>query len=303
MKRVSFLVVAILCFVTTAYADDRADSTALKKLGDGAMDSLRYDEALRYYTDAYSKYPDPAILYNRGRVYGARGEYPRALAEFEKFDRDASPELHAKVPLLQQLMAEMASHVATVKITCDQPGARILVRDQVAGTTPLDPLRLTAGKADFEVTKDGFTPVHQTRDLVGGKSVDIAFTLVPVNLRGVLVLSAKGVNARAAIDGKPAGMTPLEASVDPGQHKVYLRADGYQDIESSAVVATGERKELAVEMKKNPTILTKWWFWTGVAVVVAAAVVVTVAATTEKSPSTGDHFTPSQVRGPLTIAW
>src|SRR4051794_30916405 len=61
----------------------------LKKRGDDAMDSLRYDDALAAYAEAYGITRDAALLYNQGRALQALGRYPEALASIERFAKEA----------------------------------------------------------------------------------------------------------------------------------------------------------------------------------------------------------------------
>jgi hypothetical protein len=94
--------------------------------------------------------------------------------------------------------------------------------------------------------------------------------------------------AAVALDGKPIGNVPTETPVDPGQHRIALRRDGYDPVETSIVVRAGENKDVSVPMSVHETITGKWWFWTGIGVVLAAGgVALAVALTTEKDADAG----------------
>ena len=58
---------------------------------------LRYADALGAYAEAYALTRDPALLYNQGRAHQALGNFPEALASFERFAVEASPDLRARV--------------------------------------------------------------------------------------------------------------------------------------------------------------------------------------------------------------
>jgi hypothetical protein len=87
-----------------------------------------------------------------GRALQAMGDYPGSLEKLEAFVEQAPPELKARVPKLTELVAEVRSRVTKVTLTTNVDGARVLVRQQLVGTTPFDrPLVLNAGKASLEV--------------------------------------------------------------------------------------------------------------------------------------------------------
>jgi hypothetical protein len=275
----------------------------LKKQGDVAMDSLRYDDALAAYQQAYGISQSPALLYNMGQVYRARGQYPEALDALTRFDQQAPPELKAQVPKLAELLAEVRAHVATLTFHVNVAGARILVRASQVGVTPVSgPLRLNAGPAKIEIIADEYFPFTEQVDLRGGAETVIDASLVAKATSGILAVEASVGGTVVMVDGKRAGEAPLETIVGAGSHEVVARHDGFDDTETQAVVKAGERREITITLQKKPPITAKWWFWTGIGVVVAGGAVLTYALLTEKRPSTGDNFQPGQVAGPL-VHW
>lgn len=277
----------------------------LKKKGDDAMDSLQYDEAIADYTKAYELSSDPALLYNRGRVYQARSQYPEALADIERFEREASPDLQKRVPQLASLLADLKSKVSTITVQCNVSGAHVLVRSQEIGTTPIDkPLQVNAGAATpIEVLAEGYEPYRKEVDLPGDTTTPIDATLVPKTKTGTLVVKTSQGPATIAIDGKILGNAPVEATLLAGQHAISVTSDKYKDVKTTAIVTLGQKREISIDLQSKPPIVAKWWFWTGVGVVLVGGVVVTYALLSEKSQPQGDQFSPSQVRGPLTTSF
>ena len=284
-----------------AAAPAPANAAELKKRGDDAMESLRYADALSAYEQAYAISKDAALLYNEGRAQQALGNFPEAVKALERFAAEAPPELRARVPKLDELIADVRKHVAKLAIRCETRGARVLIRDRVVGTTPLPgPLDLDSGFASLEVDADGYETYKRDLDLGGGTQTVLDVQLVPKRLTTLLRVASTAAAAVVSIDGKPYGNAPVEAVVQPGSHKVALHEAGYDDTESSVVVQLGEHKEVTLEPRKSAPITSKWWFWTGVGVVVAGGVVTAIALTTDKKASSGDSFSPSQVSAPLT---
>jgi hypothetical protein len=283
--------------------DTAARAAALKQSGDDAMDSLSYDDALAAYRAAYALSADPRLLYNMGQVYRARGQYPDALEHLERFDRDAPAGLKQLVPKLAELLAEVRGKVATLTVTCNVPGARVVVRDQIVGTTPLAaPLKLNAGDAVVDVSADGYFPFHASARLPGGGQSLIDASLLPKATSGVLVVRTAGGSGAVFVDGKSFGDAPIEAIVGAGTHDIVVRRESFEDARTSAVVVAGQRREVDLDLAEKPAITTRWWFWTGIGVAVLGGVALTYALLTEKKAGSGDQFQPGQVSGPL-VRW
>jgi hypothetical protein len=272
----------------------------LKKRGDEAMESLRYADALSAYAQAYALTKDPALLYNQGRAQQALGNFPEAQVALERFAAEAPAELRARVPKLDELVADVKRHVARLTIQCPARGARVLVRDRVVGVTPLAaPLDLNAGTATVEVDAEGYETYRRDVELAGGTQTLVEVQLVSRKVASFLRVGSTAASAMVSIDGKPIGNAPVEVVVAPGSHRVAVHRDGYDDTESQVVIVAGEHKELTLEPQKSAPITAKWWFWTGVGVVVVGGAVTAAALLTDKKAGSGDSFSPSQVSAPL----
>ncbi len=302
MARCRWAIVWLCALITLASARAIAappvNVERLKATADEAMDNLRYAEALDGYQQAYGLSHDPRFLYNMGRALGALGRYPEAVDRLERFRLDAPPDLKAKVPNLEQIIADFKKHVSVLSVRANVQGARVLVRDRSIGETPLADVKLNSGHAAIEISADEYETQKKEIDLPEGGSLDLVFDLVKAANVGVLVVRSTPPATIALVDGKGMGGTPLEASLAPGSHQLLLSREGYHDLAASAIVERGRRKELDLTLEKTPSILTRWWFWTIVGVAVVSGVVITYAAVTERSPDMGT-IAPGQVRAPL----
>jgi hypothetical protein len=270
-----------------AAEDLAARAAERKKAGDQAMEGLRYADALAAYGEAYAVTKDPALLYNMGRALQAQSRFPEALEKLRAFEAAASPELKARVPRLAKLIEEIGAKVSTLTIRVNMEGARVLVRDAVVGKAPLPaPLALGAGPAVVEVEAEGFYPAKKSVELVGGGELTVELELASRATTGVLGVKASAPAAEVSIDGKRAGLAPLEVNVAKGTHRVLVRHPDYKPYETSVVVVAGETKSVDAALQR-PSVVTRWWFWTGVAVVAAAGAGVAIAAVTERKPDTG----------------
>lgn len=294
-----FVAVATVTVVPREAFAQKAKEDPRKAEGDKLMLALRYADALAKYEEAYKATKNPALLYNMGRAYEALARFPEALEKLEAFDKEAPAEVKAKVPALNQLLADIRARVATITIHASADGIQVTVRDQVIGRTPIGAMRVNAGKATVDATADGFLPFHKDMDFAGGQTTDIPIVLTPKSTTAVIVVSTQPAGAIVSIDGGDEKLTtPFEKRVEAGTHDLEVSKDGFKSMTTSIVVAVGDRKETTLKLEKNPGLLSKWYFWTGVGVVVVGGAVLTAALLTEKSAPRGD-IAPGQVSAGL----
>ena len=261
-----------------------------KRHGDEAMVALRYQEALAYYRRAFDATKSPALLYNMGRAYEGLAEFPKALDALEEFTDKAPPELKARVPKLDELVADVRKRVATMIISAPVSGAEIRLGNKVLGTTKPGQtvFRVNAGPQTLTVTHRDYFPFERPIALEAGKIETVDVVLASRSAEALLRVTSPVTGAAVAIDGKSVGNVPAELPMKPGQHRIALSRDGYDAAEASVVLIAGEKKDVDIPMAVHDTITKKWWFWTGIGVVLVAGGIATyVALTTEKDPSAG----------------
>lgn len=289
----------VLSLASPAAAQRAEAAPDLKAQGDEAMQRIEYERALEFYDQAYALAPSPALLYNRGRAYEALARYPEALEQLEAFEREAPPELRAKVRKLDELLGRVRAKVSALELSCNVSGARVVIRSRVIGSTPLStPLRLNAGPAVVEVSADGYHPFKRSLTLAGGSKVALEVKLLSKSTSGLLTVGSPVAGATVFIDGRRLGAVPVQTALPAGKHRVLVKHPDYDPADTSVVMVAGAQNEINVPLDKPPGLLSRWWFWTGVGVAVAGGAVLTYALLTERDPDTGD-MAPGQVAGPL----
>lgn len=274
---------------------DRAHEEQVKAEGDFLMQQLRYGEALGAYDRAFALYPDPRLYYNRSTAYSALGRYPEALEQLEAFREHAPEALKQKVPNLDGLIDSIRVKVATLEVATRVRGARVLVRGQVVGVTPLErPAEVNAGSAEVEVSAEGYEPFSQAVELPGGETVRLELNLVPRAGSTVLLVRSPVVGARIAIDRRDVGSAPAEQVVPPGAHRIDVAHPDYEPATVSTVLAPGEKKTVNVALEGKKPITAQWWFWTGIGVVVAGTVTAIIVHNIERPADSGD-IPPGQI--------
>jgi hypothetical protein len=157
-----------------------ASATELKARADAAMDQRAFASAILSYRSSYELSHSPALLYNIGSAYERLGDYPHALVYLERFASIAPPELKSRVPHLKELVESVRGRLARIIVHCSVPGARVLVRGEWQGTTPLQgDIMAVPGDAHVEIVADGYRPFVQELTLVPGKNARIGAVLAP----------------------------------------------------------------------------------------------------------------------------
>jgi hypothetical protein len=174
-----FFVAMLVAPLARAQSNDEAIAK-LKAVGDERMHDLHFREALEQYDAAMKLGGGAAIQYNRARALQGLGDYPRALDALEEFVRTASPELRARVPQLDELIADLRGHVATLLIVSNVDHATIRVGHDVVGTTPINvPVRVSIGHVVLEASAPGFRTTTREMTLASGEThVDLALDKV-----------------------------------------------------------------------------------------------------------------------------
>jgi hypothetical protein len=282
-----------------APAASPADQSAeLKRKGDTLFMQRDFVGALQAYDEAYALSPNPALLYNRGRALQSLARFPEAFDALTAFSAQADDELKAKVSGLADLMGQISAKVATVVITANVAGGRVLLGGHEVGTLPLaQRVRVNSGKTTVEILADGYFPYRREVDLGGGTTTTLDVKLLSRDTLGYLVVTSHVPGASVAVDDKTIGVAPAEVGLPPGAHPVVVSHEGLNDAATQIFIRAGERRELSLDPIKGRPLTAKWWFWTivGVAVVGTASAVTYAALTIEGSAPSGD-FSPGKAR-------
>jgi hypothetical protein len=176
---------ALICVTTIAplaQADGGAGASAaeLKSRADEAMDRGAFAAAILAYRASYERSPSPALLYNIGNAYVHLADYPHALSYLERFASVAPPSTKARVPHLDELIESVRGRLARLSVRCPVAGARVIVRGDVEGTTPLSAAIVAMpGEAHVEVVADGYHPYARDVVLLAGREARVDAALTP----------------------------------------------------------------------------------------------------------------------------
>jgi hypothetical protein len=215
--------------------------------------------ALAEFERAEKLLPNPIVLYNIGLVQAAMG---RAADAVKTLDRVlAHPSLSAdRLARARKARDEAAARIARLDITTNVDGAQIEVDNIPVGTTPLHaPVTVTSGTRLLAVVAPGYAPQRREITVAGNTRTRLEFKLQP--LEGQLAHLAVETNvlgAHVLVDGKPAGSTPLPATLalSPGKHTIEVQRPGYTTARKDVKLGEGASGEVALTPVPDPSALT-----------------------------------------------
>jgi hypothetical protein len=110
-------------------------------------------------------------------------------------------------------------------IRTDPPGAKVLLDGAPLGATPLERVVVKGRARRLRVEKAGYEPLERE---LGPEEGNLHLALRPAPF--AVAVHSEPAGAEVLLDGRPAGLTPLERLEVPGEgrHTVKLRLDGYQ---------------------------------------------------------------------------
>jgi hypothetical protein len=283
-----------------ARAEDPATSAELKKSGNEKMLNSDFVGALDDYERAVQLAPgEVALYYNIGRAHGLLGHHPAALAALERFEREAPPQIKARVVNFPELLASIRQHVGYLSVTCPVPAARVLMGSQIVGEAPFGKLAVEAGTAELRIEAEGYRPDARRVTVEAQRELGVACRLLRKESSGTLVVTTTPAGSLVSIDGKVLGNPPLEVPLPAGPHTVGVTRDGYDDASVPVFVSAGaENKRLEIPLQRSVPLTHRWWFWSAAAVIVAGGVVLTAALVTERSADQGT-IPPGRIGTPL----
>ena len=100
------------------------------------------------------------------------------------------------------------------------------------------------------VTLDGYKPVTQKVEVAANSRTPVNFGLE--QLKATLAVNSDPPGANIVVDGIPTGqVTPAQITVDPGQHKVAVRKQGYRWAETLADAGPGQTLNFAPQLQQG----------------------------------------------------
>lgn len=248
MKRVAMLATLLLAATAAAEPTDQQKTEAKSHFDQGLahFDRQEWPAALVEFLKSRELYPTRGNTKDAAICLRKVGRFDEALAMYEALLHDfpdLSPDDKA---LAEREMAELQGSVGTIAISGAPDGAEVTIDGVDRGTTPLAPVRLSAGTHTIRVTKDGSLPFEQRVDLAGRQAAEVHAALAALTQAGRLHITEHGGKTlQIVVDGARVGTTPWEGALAPGPHTVWLVGD---DSTGTAPVSTDVKLDQVAQL-------------------------------------------------------
>lgn len=150
----------------------------------------------------------------------------------------------------KRVYAKLASDSSILNVVSQPAKAKVLINGSDYGETPLDAVRIKAGKAQLEIKKNGYLPNIREMVFHSGEEYDVNLALKP--LPSGLTLVAKEGKAQVFVDKEYRGETPITlTNVSSGPHEIRLVKEGFETYSETIQLEPGARDLKEVRMEKN----------------------------------------------------
>ncbi len=264
---------ALALWSAAAFGQNAPDARASFEQGVRLLEDARYAEAAAALERSLALRESPSVLYNLALAYRGTGAYLRAIATFERF-LNAAPEREPLRRDAATIAAELRGALARVRLSVRGLADEVRLDDRVLTPRELDVLLpVDPGRHVFEARRAGYESATRTLTLSPGASDDVLLDVTAHPLPARLQVQVSVDDAVISVDGVERGRGTFSGELPPGAHTLEVRASSHQTERRALDLAPGRQERVVVTLSSNPSVLSRWWFWTGAAVVVAGLVV------------------------------
>ena len=186
-------------------------------------------EARAHVNQEIQNAPAPAEPAPAPETPAATPEKPATKGSTKTAKPAAQPAKTTASPSPAPAQPQPAATTGDLQVSSNPSGAQVQIDGSSQQNSPFTFKNLTPGQHTVVVSKPGFTTETRKIDVAVGKSTPLVVTLnaVPV---ATITAASQPAGAKVLIDGKDTGkVTPATLTVDPGEHKIILRKDGFKD--------------------------------------------------------------------------
>jgi hypothetical protein len=141
-----------------------------------------------------------------------------------------------------------------LEIIANVQGATVTLNGENKGATPLTVNDIAPGQYLVKVSKEGYQSYEEHVRVVGGKTLTLDVSLEPVTANGAIIVAGDPRGAKVYLDGYYCCDLPCTIEqVTMGKHTVKVKNPGYREWDFTVDVATGQRLQFEVVLKRIST--------------------------------------------------
>ena len=298
-RAVLAVVLLLLLQTGVARADDSGDrARATFVEGTALVEKAQWAEALAAFERARALRPHPITTFNMAACERAMGHYTRARRLYTEALADPADGTKKLPDSLsgeaRALLGEIDRLLVRITATVEPGGSQLAVDgrplekgangDLIAGLLPAGPgeptptgtfvIVMDPGLHVLMFTRRGFRDVSVARTFESGRAETMRLELTEIP--AVIKISANKPGAIVAVNGMDVGPAPVDVRRPAGNYHVVIRRTGFDPYDARLSVEPGQESRLEATLKpSNPSLFSRWWFWTAAGVVIAGAATTT----------------------------
>lgn len=205
-----------------------------------------HEAALAEFTRAYELLPAYVVLFNIGQAQASLGDYPAAVAAYERFLSDGADAVDAEQrDRVERLLETLRSRIGRIDVSVEGGvEAMILLGGAEIGRAPFDePLVVRSGSHTIEARADGYLSSIRDVTVAGGETVHVELELdSALRAPGGIQVEVNVIGVTVTLDGEMVGTTPLDETIStqPGPHVIEVTRRGYDELRREVDVVVGQ---------------------------------------------------------------
>ena len=138
--------------------------------GNTAFEAHDFDAALARFEDAYRAFPSPKILLNIAECHREMRRVVEALSHYRRFLEVADLERDSPiVPRVRERIRELEAKVGRIGVEGVLEGVGVTIDGMGEHRAPFEPIVVSPGVHQIDLTKPGYQPVHISMSVLPGE--------------------------------------------------------------------------------------------------------------------------------------
>lgn len=176
------------------------------------------------------------------------GSYRLKISAPGYLTKEIELKLESRVPT--KVEASLRSDTATLVVTSEPPGARLLLNGADRGNTPCTVDRIREGDCRVELLLEGYEPYIRELRLAAGQTESLNIVLKP--LPAELTVVSVPARARIYVDNQFSGDAPVVLkNLEPGSYRIRAELMGHEPVARTVTLGRAQRLVEEFRLERN----------------------------------------------------